>query len=498
MTRKILRTIPQLVFAGVTATGIAALTLWGSQVPVLQESALTADTVNAPAQDTVQVCTSDLENTIGAIDVSETVASTSITATDSAATVQVDGSKLENSSTVLEQADGVLITTSAVNGRSAGTASLTASMTTAGDLRSLTTATCVQPGSMSWIVGGSAAVGASAQLRLTNPGSTPVTVHVTLYGATGVLTLPSNGDIAVGPGETESLLLETSGGASDRIAVSIETDGGQVAAFLATEELDGETPAGAEILTSSATPDTEVLIPGVLLATPDLQGQTDPENPDAATSTDSPVVRVVNPNDTETTVSIFMIGPDGESALAGATDLPIDAGAVFDVTLDGLPAGAYGIRIVADQPVTAAAQLVRSAGEYPANSGRIVQDQTWVEAAQTELLNESYLPLPQLAGVKTKLLVTNGSDVAQELTIAAADGSWEESLTVAAGTSETLDLPETSAVKITGADAADVVAAGVAYRALSGEDGGIEGVLISSIPLTADVASASARKVVLR
>ena len=66
------------------------------------------------------------------------------------------------------------------------------------------TASCAPPSAVSWIVGGSAAVGSSAELRLTNPGSTSVTAHVTLLGSTGELSLPSGGAVSVPAGETRT------------------------------------------------------------------------------------------------------------------------------------------------------------------------------------------------------------------------------------------------------------------------------------------------------
>ena len=101
-------------------------------------------------------------------------------------------------------------------------------LTQSGDLRGLTAAPCAQPAAMSWIVGGSIAAGSSAELRLTNPGTTPATAKVTLYGSIGLLSLPSNGEVTIPAGGSSSLTLETKGSQDPRIAVSIEADGGSV------------------------------------------------------------------------------------------------------------------------------------------------------------------------------------------------------------------------------------------------------------------------------
>ena len=77
-------------------------------------------------------------------------------------------------------------------------------LTKSGDLRGLTAAPCTQPSAMSWIVGGSIAAGSSAELRLVNPGVTPATAKVTLYGSIGRLSLPSNGEITVPAGGSSS------------------------------------------------------------------------------------------------------------------------------------------------------------------------------------------------------------------------------------------------------------------------------------------------------
>ncbi|MEK8228056.1 DUF5719 family protein [Oerskovia sp. M15] len=56
------------------------------------------------------------------------------------------------------------------------------STTTAGDLRGLAAASCTAPDISQWLVGGSTEVGSSAQLVLQNPGRTPATVRLSVWG----------------------------------------------------------------------------------------------------------------------------------------------------------------------------------------------------------------------------------------------------------------------------------------------------------------------------
>ena len=79
---------------------------------------------------------------------------------------------------------------------------------------------------------------------------------------------------------------------------------------LVTESLDGETPAGTDVIIPGAAPATDLVIPGVEIIEPAAQGEV-PDAKTGADSSDIPAVRIVNPGADPATVSVTMLGKDG-------------------------------------------------------------------------------------------------------------------------------------------------------------------------------------------
>ena len=129
-----------------------------------------------------------------------------------------------------------------------------------GDLRSLTAGGCVQSSVTSWIVGGATIVGSSSTLYVANPGNTTVNVKVTAWGASGEISLPSDGQLSIAPGKATQLALENSADADPQLALRIQAEGGRVAAWVASQKLDGESAAGSDIITSTASAGTSLTI----------------------------------------------------------------------------------------------------------------------------------------------------------------------------------------------------------------------------------------------
>lgn len=129
-----------------------------------------------------------------------------------------------------------------------------------GDLRSLTAGGCVQSSVTSWIVGGATIVGSSSTLYVANPGNTTVNVKVTAWGASGEISLPSNGQLSIAPGKATQLALENSADADPQLALRVQAEGGRVAAWVASQKLDGESAAGSDIITSTSSTGTSLTI----------------------------------------------------------------------------------------------------------------------------------------------------------------------------------------------------------------------------------------------
>ena len=513
-TRRHRRPLGQTISRGVgvltslaLAAAVGGVTWWGYTAPTTPTPQLQALSLAQPGGTTTYVCPHAPTNTLRGTDVGAMESATAIVPAkgDGAAksATYAGRSIPTDTATSMSTAEGGILTLAPVDGRVANAVGAVTTLTKSGDLRGLTAAPCTQPSAMSWIVGGSIAAGSSAELRLVNPGVTPATAKVTLYGSIGRLSLPSNGEITVPAGGSSSLALETKGSQDPRIAVSVEADGGSVVPTLVTESLDGETPAGTDVITPGATPATDLVIPGVEITEPATQGEV-PDAKTGADSSDTPAVRIVNPGAAPATVSVTMLGKDGARPLSGAQSVTIDAGSVFDIQLAGVPAGTYGVQVTSNTPVGAAVRMVRSGGEYPARSKALVHDQAWAQAALPGAADSGLLAVPRAASLSSAVTVANSGETTS-VTLSSLDGSWKQDVKVAKGSSSVVEVPaKVSAVRLNAAGrkgssgtshAPSGLAAATIVTAQAGGD--LAGTLISTVPAQPDATVQAQRRILL-
>ena len=513
-TRRHRRSLGQTVSRGVgvltslaLAAAVGGVTWWGYTAPTTPTPQLQALSLAQPGGTTTYVCPHAPTNTLRGTDVGAMESATAIVPAkgDGAAksATYAGRSIPTDTATSMSTAEGGILTLAPADGRVANAVGAVTTLTKSGDLRGLTAAPCTQPSAMSWIVGGSIAAGSSAELRLVNPGVTPATAKVTLYGSIGRLSLPSNGEITVPAGGSSSLALETKGSQDPRIAVSVEADGGSVVPTLVTESLDGETPAGTDVITPGAAPATDLVIPGVEITEPATQGEV-PDAKTGADSSDTPAVRIVNPGAAPATVSVTMLGKDGARPLSGAQSVTIDAGSVFDIQLAGVPAGTYGVQVTSNTPVGAAVRMVRSGGEYPARSKALVHDQAWAQAALPGAADSGLLAVPRAASLSSAVTVANSGETTS-VTLSSLDGSWKQDVKVAKGSSSVVEVPaKVSAVRLNAAGRKDSsgtshtpsgLAAATIVTAQAGGD--LAGTLISTVPAQPDATVQAQRRILL-
>ena len=513
-TRRHRRSLGQTVSRGVgvltslaLAAAVGGVTWWGYTAPTTPTPQLQALSLAQPGGTTTYVCPHAPTNTLRGTDVGAMESTTAIVPAKGAGSAEsatyAGRSIPTDTATSMSTAEGGILTLVPADGRVANAVGAVTTLTKSGDLRGLTAAPCTQPSAMSWIVGGSIAAGSSAELRLVNPGVTPATAKVTLYGSIGRLSLPSNGEITVPAGGSSSLALETKGSQDPRIAVSVEADGGSVVPTLVTESLDGETPAGTDVITPGAAPATDLVIPGVEIIEPAAQGEV-PDAKTGADSSDTPAVRIVNPGAAPATVSVTMLGKDGARPLSGAQSVTIDAGSVFDIQLAGVPAGTYGVQVTSSAPVGAAARLVRSGGEYPARSKALVHDQAWAQAALPGAADSGLLAVPRAASLSSAVTVANSGETTS-VTLSSLDGSWKQDVKVAKGSSSVVEVPaKVSAVRLNAAGrkgssgtshTPSGLAAATIVTAQAGGD--LAGTLISTVPAQPDATVQAQRRILL-
>ena len=489
------------------AAAVGGVAWWEHASPTTPTPQLQALSLAQPGGATTYVCPHAPTNTLRGTDIGATESTTAIVPAKGAGAAQsatyAGRSIPTDTATSMNSAEGGILTLVPADGRVANAVGSVTTMTKSGDLRGLTAAPCAQPAAMSWIVGGSIAAGSSAELRLTNPGVTPATAKVTLYGSIGRLSLPSNGEVTVPAGGSSSLVLETKGSQDPRIAVSVEADGGSVVPTLVTESLDGETPAGTDVITPGAAPATDLVIPGVEIVEPALQGEV-PQAKTDADSSDTPAVRIVNPGAAPATVSVTLLGKDGARPLSGAQSVTIDAGSVFDIQLAGVPAGTYGVQVTSSTPVGAAVRMVRSGGEYPARSKALVHDQAWAQAGLPGAADSGLLAVPRGTSLSSAVTVAN-SGAASSVTLSSLDGSWKQDVKVAKGGSVVVDVPaKVTAVRLSTGDresssgtprTSSGLAAATIVTAQAGGD--MAGTLISTVPAQPDAAVQAQRRILL-
>ena len=513
-TRRHRRSLGQTVSRGVgvltslaLAAAVGGVTWWGYTAPTTPTPQLQALSLAQPGGTTTYVCPHAPTNTLRGTDVGAMESATAIVPAkgDGAAksATYAGRSIPTDTATSMSTAEGGILTLAPADGRVANAVGAVTTLTKSGDLRGLTAAPCTQPSAMSWIVGGSIAAGSSAELRLVNPGVTPATAKVTLYGSIGRLSLPSNGEITVPAGGSSSLALETKGSQDPRIAVSVEADGGSVVPTLITESLDGETPAGTDVITPGAAPATDLVIPGVEITEPATQGEV-PDAKTGADSSDTPAVRIVNPGAAPATVSVTMLGKDGARPLSGAQSVTIDAGSVFDIQLAGVPAGTYGVQVTSNTPVGAAVRMVRSGGEYPARSKALVHDQAWAQAALPGAADSGLLAVPRASSLSSAVTVANSGETTS-VTLSSLDGSWKQDVKVAKGASVVVEVPaEVSALRLNAAgqessSGTSRTSSGLAAAAIvTAQAGGdLAGTLISTVPAQPDATVQAQRRILL-
>ncbi|MCG7321917.1 DUF5719 family protein [Arsenicicoccus bolidensis] len=337
------------------------------------------------------------------------------------------------------------------------------SLATSGERAALVSVPCGVPVTDAWFPAGAGQAGRQEHLVLTNPHETPVTVDVTLHGATGPIASVAGRDVVVEPRGRTVVLLDALDGTEASPTAQVHVRGGTVHASLHDGWLDGITARGADDVAPSAT-GQDLVVPGLVVAGPD----------------DPTVVRVAGVADRATEVRVTTLGPNGPVG-DPLRPVRIPAGASRDVGLPSLPAGTYGVRVSATAPVAAAAYLGRADGRRPQGSGSVgapVRDFAWVPAVPA-LDDLAGLPLgqPEGARLRHRVALTNPGDtaVATTVTVVGGDGSTAP---------RRVDVPArgTSAVDVGDATSVWVSAAqGVRAAVVSEADGG----LVTVAPLVA-------------
>ncbi len=312
------------------------------------------------------------------------------------------------------------------------------------DDRALVVTPCQVPSSDVWLVGGGDGPSRTERVIVTNPGANAVAVDLELYGAEGPVAADQARGLSVPPRGRIVLSLDALAPGEVSPAVHVIATGGVVSAVLDDAWIDGATGRGADDATRSASPATDLIVPGV-----DVAGVTR--------------LRIVNPGEAEALVQVRVLTATGPSQPAELRAVRVPAESTTDVALT-LPRGGAGLRLVSDQPVTAGAYVERRAATGADRMG----DFGWAPATSA-VRSTAGLLLPGLsgAGATTSLLLSAG--VASRVTVTLGTGASATSRVVPVAADSTVTVPVGSATSLwIRVDSGEVHAAAT----VAGVDGG--------------------------
>ena len=253
-----------------------------------------------------------------------------------------------------------------------------------GDLRGSAAAACQQPANDLWLVGANTALGRTAVLKISNASSSPATVSLELFGASGAIQAPGSRGLLVAPGTTRSVVLAGLAPGQEKLSVRVRSAGGPVAAHIQQSVLRGLTPGGVEFIAPAAAPALRQVVSGVEIQDPagvaDLAGK-------AGFADAAPALQLTVPGSTDAVIAVKVFGRDGQKALSGGGVVMAKAGSVTEVPLLGVPAGSYTVAVSSDVSFTAAARVTRGLkSEDPS-------DFAW-SAASARLGSQHVVPVP--------------------------------------------------------------------------------------------------------
>lgn len=297
----------------------------------------------------------------------------------------------------------------------------------ADDLRGFAASACRPALMESWLVGGSAATGASDVVLLANPGTVPATVQLTLYGAAGVQNPPGGTDLVVAPGAQIVVPLAGLVLGEESPVVRVTATGAPVQAALQTSITRTLVPGGVDQIAAIAASAKTQVIPGVSVT----------QNPgaDGATGT-ATLVRILSA-DADTTVTITATAIGAAAAPPTIETVPITAGIPTEVELPTLVAGDYTVEVTAESPVVAAVWETTGFGEG--------SDFAWYAAAP-EVGAPSLFATPP--GPAPVLALANPTDTAVTVSVDAVDGAFAQQVTIAPGESASVPLTARSVYRL--------------------------------------------------
>ncbi|KQX69899.1 DUF5719 family protein [Angustibacter sp. Root456] len=287
-------------------------------------------------------------------------------------------------------------------------------VTRRGDERGAASATCLAASDDQWLVGGGTDVGRRGRLVLANPHDASADVTVDVLSTQGAVARTPGSTVAVPPHSRVVLLLDALAAKATSPVVHVRSTGGSVTAVLSDTYLDGTTPRGIDDVVAAMPPARQALVPGVR-----VDGRA--------------VLRLAVPGDAEAVVQVSALGRSGATDLPDGGVVRVPAGTTRDVSLDSLPKGDYGLKVVSDVPVVAGAWVERRAGG--------IGEFAW-SATSGPVTSLAGVARADVSGGRTDIVLTAPrQDAHVDVVTVAADGTaTTREVDVAAGTTQAVQV----------------------------------------------------------
>lgn len=312
---------------------------------------------------------------------------------------------------------------------------------TEGELRGLVADSCRPTLGDLYVVAGSTMVGETSVLYLSNPSETSVTVTIDGYGETGQIAEGTQ-TVTVPAGQTQAVLLAIWYPQQERLGLHLQADAGGIVAWVQNSSQEGDIPQGVTTIPATSATSQATFV--------------------GVSESDETYLRILNPGSEMMTVRVDVSGEEGTETLAGAETIQVNAGAVFDVSLDGIGEENSSILVTA---VGDSESAVFSATVFEAITGNVSSEDKTISyhaltnATNTAASTDFTLPGSEWLEVVNKRGFTDVTatvvvSAQEETTLSFGSNSGggtssSKTITIEGGATQTLDLPEGELVAAT-------------------------------------------------
>ena len=209
-------------------------------------------------------------------------------------------------------------------------------LTPSGDYRGLVLTRALPARPDGAFLGLTTVAGSSAALVLRNPSARPATAALQAWTTEGPAAMAGRSQVVVGPGETQTVLLESIVPDQEALALQVQVQGSPLAMHVQLSERDGLTPGGVEILTPLEPAASSRVLAGVQVAAV------------------PPLLVLANADARATTAQVSVLGPDGVIDEGSPGEVELTGEAVTSLELGSLPDGAVTVLVSSPSSLRAA------------------------------------------------------------------------------------------------------------------------------------------------